>query len=63
MEIDIDYEDLRPLCDLISRYQVKAPLSGPEALEHPQPARPRVLGSIVTGLALRLSEATTPVGQ
>ena len=59
MEIDIEYEDLRPLYDLISRYQVKALLSGPEALEHPQPARPRVQGSIVTGLALRLSDATT----
>ena len=59
MEIDIDYEDLRPLCDLLSRYQVKAPVSGPEVLEHPQPARPHVQGSIVTGLAMRLSEATT----
>jgi hypothetical protein len=59
MEIDIDYEDLRPLCDLMSRYQVKAPVSGPQVLEHPQPARPDVQGSIVTGLAMRLSEATT----
>ena len=59
MEIDIDDEDLRPLCDLMSRYQVKAPVSGPQVLEHPQPARPDVQGSIVTGLAMRLSEATT----